>query len=50
MNTTTRNQPEPLDTKNFNPEEVFEAGLLNHHIANTAYPIAHVLTTKPYRI
>lgn len=50
MNTTARNQPEPLDTKKFNPEEVFQAGLLNHHIANTAYPIAHVLTTKPYRI
>jgi oxygen-independent coproporphyrinogen-3 oxidase len=29
---------------------VFEAGLRNHHIANTAYPIAHQQTFAPYRI
>ena len=31
------------------PAEVFEAGLREHHIANTAYPIAHRRTIWPYR-
>ena len=31
------------------PAEVFAAGLDNHHIANTAYPIAHRKTIWPYR-
>ena len=31
------------------PEAVFEAGLRNHNIANTAYPIAHRRTIWRYR-
>lgn len=31
------------------PEEVFRAGLRNHHLANTAYPIAHRKTIWAYR-
>ena len=30
--------------------EVFEAGLRHHHTANTAYPIAHSKTLRPYRV
>lgn len=36
---------EPLD-----PEAVYEAGLRNHHVSNTAYPIAHARTWAPYRV
>jgi oxygen-independent coproporphyrinogen III oxidase len=42
--------PVPADTVRYPPAEVFEAGLRNHHIANTAYPIAHEQTFKPYRV
>lgn len=42
--------PVPADTVRYAPAEVFEAGLRNHHIANTAYPIAHQQTFKPYRV
>ena len=42
--------PAPADEATYAPEEVFEAGLRNHHIANTAYPIAHQRTFKPYRV
>jgi oxygen-independent coproporphyrinogen-3 oxidase len=31
------------------PASVFEAGLRNHHVANTAYPIAHTKTVWRYR-
>ena len=31
------------------PAQVFEAGLEHHHLANTAYPIAHRKTIWPYR-
>jgi oxygen-independent coproporphyrinogen III oxidase len=31
------------------PAQVFEAGMRNHHIANTAYPIAHTRTIWQYR-
>ncbi len=31
------------------PESVFRAGLRNHHLANTAYPIAHRKTIWQYR-
>lgn len=44
------NAPHASDTERFDPESVFEAGLLNHHIANTAYPIAHESTWQPYRV
>lgn len=46
----SRQTPTLADQQRFSSEAVFQAWLVNHHIANTAYPIAHVLTTKPYRI
>ena len=42
--------PADADRERYAPREVFEAGLRNHHIANTAYPIAHQQTFKPYRV
>ena len=44
------NAPAPLDQTLFDPLSVFNAGLYNHHIANTAYPIGHLTTMRPYRI
>jgi len=44
------NSPSQADQVHFDPADVFEAGLCMHHIANTAYPIGHVVTMKPYRI
>lgn len=44
------NSPSPSDVKRYPPEIVFEAGVRNHHISNTAYPIAHNVTWKPYRM
>ncbi len=46
----TWRSPAPADMARYAPEQVFEAGLRNHHIANTAYPIAHQRTFKPYRV
>jgi oxygen-independent coproporphyrinogen-3 oxidase len=46
----TWNTPAPADQRTFPPELVFEAGLRHHHIANTAYPIHHRATMRPYRI
>ncbi len=40
----------PVDRQKFDPAEVFAAGLDQHHIANTAYPIAHLTTMRPYRV
>lgn len=42
--------PAPADTRKFEPRAVFEAGLRNHHVANTAYPLAHTVTWAPYRV
>ena len=42
--------PHPQDAERHDPAEVVEAGLRNHHIANTAYPIAHDQTFGPYRV
>jgi len=42
--------PVPADTLRFPPARCFEAGERNHHIANTAYPIAHSATWGAYRI
>jgi oxygen-independent coproporphyrinogen-3 oxidase len=42
--------PVTADTLTFSPEVVFEAGERNHHISNTAYPIAHTKTWGPYRV
>ena len=43
-------QAAPADAQVFSPALVFEAGERNHHISNTAYPIAHQQTWGPYRI
>ena len=40
--------PEGVDVS-FAPDAVFRAGLRNHHLANTAYPIAHRKTIWCYR-
>jgi oxygen-independent coproporphyrinogen III oxidase len=42
--------PVAADTATHNPANVFAAGERNHHISNTAYPIAHDQTFKPYRV
>jgi oxygen-independent coproporphyrinogen-3 oxidase len=38
------------DQSAYDPAEVFAAGLALHHIANTAYPIGHLTTMRPYRV
>ncbi|MCG9874227.1 MAG: radical SAM protein [Leptospiraceae bacterium] len=38
------------DREIYDPEEIFQAGERNHHISNTAYPMAHELTWKDYRV
>ncbi len=43
-------EPDPIDRGSFEPEAVFEAGLINHHVSSTAYPIAHDSTWRPYRV
>ena len=50
MTTRAWTQAALADTQRFPPELVFEAGERNHHISNTAYPIAHHTTWQPYRI
>jgi oxygen-independent coproporphyrinogen III oxidase len=40
----------PADQVRYHPERVFQAGLSLHHIANTAYPIGHLNTMRPYRV
>jgi oxygen-independent coproporphyrinogen-3 oxidase len=47
---TRWNEAAPADTQSFAPALVFEAGERNHHISNTAYPIAHGRTWGPYRV
>jgi len=42
--------PSPLDQTSFDPAAVFASGLELHHIANTAYPIGHLTTMRPYRL
>jgi oxygen-independent coproporphyrinogen-3 oxidase len=44
------NIPTPADRRALPPEQVFRAGLRNHHIANTAYPIHHTTTMRAYRV
>ncbi|MBK8481005.1 MAG: radical SAM protein [Proteobacteria bacterium] len=43
-------EPTLADSQRFAPAEVFAAGLRHHHLANTAYPIAHAQTWRPYRV
>eukprot|EP01113_Clastostelium_recurvatum_P024630 TRINITY_DN293_c0_g2_i1.p1 TRINITY_DN293_c0_g2~~TRINITY_DN293_c0_g2_i1.p1 ORF type:complete len:540 (+),score=150.97 TRINITY_DN293_c0_g2_i1:174-1793(+) len=38
------------DQVSYPPEDVFRAGVRHHHICNTAWPIAHNTTIKPYRV
>jgi oxygen-independent coproporphyrinogen-3 oxidase len=38
------------DQERHNPEDVFRAGMRHHHICNTAWPIGHGTTIKPYRV
>lgn len=40
----------PADAARYSPQQVYEAGMRNHHVANTAYPIAHQQTFQPYRV
>jgi oxygen-independent coproporphyrinogen-3 oxidase len=42
--------PAPADEEILDPEAVFQAGLRNHHVSNTAYPLAHGRTWAPYRV
>lgn len=44
------NRPTPADARRFPTEACFEAAERNHHISNTAYPIAHNKTWGPYRV
>jgi len=43
-------EPSEADRIGHDPAEVFAAGLTLHHIANTAYPIGHTTTMRPYRV
>lgn len=42
--------PSQEDRSHFDPQIIFEAGLALHHLANTAYPIGHLTTMRPYKI
>ncbi len=42
--------PSDEDATRLDPAEVFAAGERNHHVSNTAYPIAHERTWRPYRV
>jgi oxygen-independent coproporphyrinogen-3 oxidase len=44
------NEPSFADQQQYPPQQIFAAGLRHHHIANTAYPINHNWTMKPYRV
>lgn len=50
MNKLNYNKSSVNDTNFFNPQDVFTAWITNHHIANTAYPIAHLKTMKEYKL
>ncbi|MBI1946154.1 MAG: radical SAM protein [Deltaproteobacteria bacterium] len=41
--------PAPADAARHHPRAAFAAGERHHHVANTAYPIAHRQTLSPYR-
>jgi oxygen-independent coproporphyrinogen III oxidase len=43
-------RPQAADLSAYEPAAVFAAGERNHHISNTAYPIAHQTTFWPYRV
>eukprot|EP01112_Ceratiomyxa_fruticulosa_P021782 TRINITY_DN7794_c0_g1_i1.p1 TRINITY_DN7794_c0_g1~~TRINITY_DN7794_c0_g1_i1.p1 ORF type:complete len:546 (-),score=97.07 TRINITY_DN7794_c0_g1_i1:781-2418(-) len=43
-------EPTAADSVQYPPEDVFRAGVRHHHICNTAWPIAHNTTIRPYRV
>lgn len=43
-------EPTAADKARHDPREVFRAGVRQHHVANTAFPIGHTQTVKPYRV
>jgi oxygen-independent coproporphyrinogen-3 oxidase len=44
------NSTSSADRQQFAPEDIYAAGLTQHHLANTAYPIGHLTTMRPYRV
>ncbi|CAF3365288.1 unnamed protein product [Rotaria socialis] len=46
----TWQQPTEDDQKQYAADDVFRAGMRHHHICNTAFPIAHNTTIRPYRV
>jgi len=50
MNTYNWHKSSTEDSQRYAPEEVFQAGQRNYQIANTAYPINHNSTIKPYKV
>jgi oxygen-independent coproporphyrinogen-3 oxidase len=46
----TWNNPHPADQLSFDPEEVFRNGVRHHHRCNTAFPLNHNTTIRPYRV
>jgi len=46
----TWHESSPEDRETFPPRQVSESGLQNFQIANTAYPINHNKTIRPYRV
>lgn len=43
-------QPVNADSTRLDPQAVFNAGITNHHISNTSYPIAHNTVWRPYKV
>ncbi len=50
MNRRVWNEAVLEDKAKYDPGAVFQAGLRNHHISNTAYPIAHNSVWGPYKV
>jgi len=50
MEKTVWNNFSLQDSGIYSPQEVFQAGIKNHDIANTAYPIHHTTTINEYRV
>jgi oxygen-independent coproporphyrinogen-3 oxidase len=46
----TWQQSTEADQNTYPAEDVFRAGMRHHHICNTAFPIAHNTTIRPYRV
>ncbi|MCX6824444.1 MAG: radical SAM protein [candidate division SR1 bacterium] len=50
MRKVLRNKASSKDSCTYAPQDVFDAGIKNHYIANTAYPINHGQTINEYRV